>query len=759
MQAQRSLYLLGIVGVFQKAPGSWRCADACHSQAYRQQAAENISGEAPDTRHNHRIGDFPLLKLFFICPIVFLDMPAPPFIDLGSGVNTQETIQKLMEVESLPLRRLERDNRRYKSEIAIWEALVKHVKDLSEKSRELHAVGSPFLKRRLISSDPLALDGEAIYGAKTAQKNIFIERLAAKHELLSEAIPKRKELAKGAFVIQNQDAKQKLEFPGGKLEELANFLNAQASKLVEAESLQVDEQRSLIKLRAHKSGLRGALSFEDPDGILAQAGLLVKKDKQIQVDWQNRIHERAKQGAGPPALSQADQGSKNKQQENLYLRKTFIFPMRHVFREGDLVMDIRVKREAANTKAKARPEAKPKGRRESIEVGPQISTQVEDIVLEGKNIIRTRTQFQEAAAQNSPQPGRPYSRRIVQATLIYEENGLKKSLTFKQSLQAGKTQKWRLPLEKRKIAKGAVLKAIEIRSNGALELSPPYFEAASRLRPVKELQAPQDARLQVDGVPLLRSTNEGLKNLIPGAVINLKAPSAKPLQVAVQVDEDEILGKLKEWVKSYNSMLSYLRKHMRSPESREISVRNERPRQERGGIFAADSTAHSLKSQSHKVIASAYPAQSKGDFRVLAQIGISTGKIGARWEDIQAGLLQIDEAKLGQALSENPAGVRRLFAMDTKRGKGLDHGIAYRMEKLLKPYIKSHRGILSVRIQLLKDKIASNKDDVYRREAMLERKEENLQRQFGRMEQAIKRSRSMSDYIKRIAPRTSNEEK
>ena len=93
-------------------------------------------------------------------------MPAPPTLDLGSGIDTQEVIRKLIEVERQPLKRLENDNQGYDVKIKAWEALGERVKDLSTKSRDLYSVLGVFNNRLFRSSNPAVIDGTAVSGAQ-----------------------------------------------------------------------------------------------------------------------------------------------------------------------------------------------------------------------------------------------------------------------------------------------------------------------------------------------------------------------------------------------------------------------------------------------------------------------------------------------------------------------------------------------------------------------------------------------------------------
>ena len=663
-------------------------------------------------------------------------MPAPPTIDLGSGINTQETIQKLIELERQPLKRLGRDNAGYGIKIKAWESLRSFVKDLSEKSRDLYSITSSFYKRLLVSSDPEALSGTALNGAPASRKKVQIDQLASHHEIHSKSLKKGHVLPAGSFSVRlGKEKKQNLRFEGGKLEAFKDFLAEKLGPQVDLALLDSKKKENVLKLYSRQSGKKGRLEFEDPQGLLAKAGLVEKRRQQESL-------------AFDATRLSADGGRSS-------LRYTVKKDGKALeWSKGSLRLDLKEPYEAKKGaslilrfKGKKAPpppdESLLPHKTEETEPGPEISAQVGDVKLLGKHIKRERSVVLEGFDFGEP-------RVRSRITFVYEHKGKKKSKSFSRSLEEGQAKNWKLDLSR--LPNGAEIKALRFHTNGESEVEEPYFESPEEMKPVHEVQAGQDALVKIDGVPFSRSKNTEIKDLISGASLTLKGVTKKPVKVEIKADTEAVLKQIKEWVKSYNTMQSYVRESSRSAINHEIappSAPRQRRDRKQGAFFATDSTTRQLANQSYSVIASAYPAEPRG-FRVLAEIGISTGKIGSRWQDINEGLLKLDEGKLKDALAKSPGGLQKLFASDNNKDRRLDNGAAFKMEKTLKPYAQTNHGLISVRIELLKSKISSNKDRIFRQEEMLSRKKENLRRKFGRMEQAVKRSRSMGDYLKRV---------
>lgn len=74
--------------------------------------------------------------------------------------------------------------------------------------------------------------------------------------------------------------------------------------------------------------------------------------------------------------------------------------------------------------------------------------------------------------------------------------------------------------------------------------------------------------------------------------------------------------------------------------------------------------------------------------------------MGSNWEKIQDGLLQIDQERLVSVLSENPDGVRDLFASDPNNDAKMEEGVGIRLLEILKPYNQYASGIVTSKVKL-----------------------------------------------------------
>ena len=128
-------------------------------------------------------------------------MPSPPVMDLGSGINTQDTIEKLMKLERIPLRRMQQENGVREIQIKAYEEVRKRTRDLADRSRKLYSITGAFSDRTVVSSDPGAITGQASPSAVGGEQQVEVVQLAAQHQVHTDPVSLDEDLPAGKFTI------------------------------------------------------------------------------------------------------------------------------------------------------------------------------------------------------------------------------------------------------------------------------------------------------------------------------------------------------------------------------------------------------------------------------------------------------------------------------------------------------------------------------------------------------------------------------
>lgn len=272
-----------------------------------------------------------------------------------------------------------------------------------------------------------------------------------------------------------------------------------------------------------------------------------------------------------------------------------------------------------------------------------------------------------------------------------------------------------------------------------------------------EVEPATNALLKLHGVEVERPSNENLTDILDGASLTLRKVTTAPVFLRVQANQEQIEKQMQEFVAAYNDLVQFCRENAKTVPRDEFE-RNRpvddsdvgeglRRLQAGAGVFAADNNIRQLLISLQSVMASGYPALRPGGFRVLADIGITTGGDASHYDQAQFGLLKFDRDQLAKALSDNAPAVKEILASDTNEDAVIDQGAAFKISQALVPYNRMSGGIITSRIDLLKTQIADNKEKARRKESGLVAMEADLRRRFGRMESAIKEGRQMGQSL------------
>lgn len=668
-------------------------------------------------------------------------------MNMTSGMDTQKTIQQLLQVEREPLKRMDEEIRRDQAMIGAWEEVLKRSRTLADKSRVLYSFAGPFSTKKLVSSDPGAVSGESSPRVDALQQELEILALASREQIQSDAVASDETLPQAVFHIGTSESPKKVEFPGGNIAALQRQLAAALSDDFEATIVRVDDKSSLLVLRSAKSGKDGRFRFTDEQGFLKKIGLIRAGTAKITESGLTFAVEKEPLRPSTGTFEVLEKGAqlKTKGTVSAALQKT-------PAAGAKLVLEIDGKADPVSAKD---PEKKSGDKKsESIRTGPDIQVDVNGVKLHGYDVERTREIEEGTKPQQEPQPE---AKVRASVGIVYKEgNGFK---TREAAFELTGKRKETISLVE--LADGRAIERVFFSSEGGtvtwssakvvMEEPGKGIEAAHMTTPG------QDARIKLNGVEITRPTNLKLTDIIDGVSLNLHKVTTGPTSLSVAANVDDVILRLKDWVTAYNDLMKFCRVNSKVETKKGVDKDSANDKdiaegwknfRTNAGIFATDQNIRQLMTQIRYVTSSAYPATVTPPFKVLNDIGISTGETGRDWEEIQFGYLVIDEEKLRRAVLTNTPAVKELFASDMNEDNVPDNGVAIIMTKTLDTYNRPAGGVVATRIQLLKTQIADKKDRISKKEAGLKVMEENLRRRFGRMENAIRQSKTMSEQMR-----------
>ena len=232
-----------------------------------------------------------------------------------------------------------------------------------------------------------------------------------------------------------------------------------------------------------------------------------------------------------------------------------------------------------------------------------------------------------------------------------------------------------------------------------------------------------------------------------------------PVRLSVSNNTDDVFDKIKDFVETYNTLIDSLNSKVNETYYRDYGPLTEEQREQlsdkqqedweekaKSGMLRRDSILQdALSSMRRDFYSPVNNEASTGVFNQLAAIGITTTK-----DYMAGGKLEINEAKLREAIEEDPAAVENLF-----RGDGNsfgEKGIVRRLEDTLKGvkdkiYERAGRTSWNASQYTIGRNMSDLDKQIERFESRLKQIEDRYWRQFTAMEKAMAQANQQASYL------------
>jgi len=280
------------------------------------------------------------------------------------------------------------------------------------------------------------------------------------------------------------------------------------------------------------------------------------------------------------------------------------------------------------------------------------------------------------------------------------------------------------------------------------------------VKPLNAVSSAKDAVLSMEGIEIYRSGNE-IDDLIPGVTISLKGVSDRPVTLQVEPNTESIKDSIITMVGNYNRLMAELNILTRNDSTviNELTylTREEKDAySERLGAFSGDSTLMQIRNGLLRIVTSPHDTSDEYDLSLLAQIGISTDiRMGGGVDASRLrGYLDIDPKVLDSAIASNLPAIKQLFAYDSTGDLLADSGVAYSIDRLVRPYVETG-GLFAQKTSTMSSRIDQEKRRIETLDRQLLAKEADLKKQYSMMEGAYARMEQMSSSFDRFQQQNS----
>lgn len=244
----------------------------------------------------------------------------------------------------------------------------------------------------------------------------------------------------------------------------------------------------------------------------------------------------------------------------------------------------------------------------------------------------------------------------------------------------------------------------------------------------------QNAVVNVNGIDIIRQSNT-VTDALPGVTLTLKAQSTADETLTVSRSTDDNKKAVTDWVNAYNSLQSTITSLTKyEPPATGATAQNSN-----NGVLMGDSTIRGVQSDLRALLTNVQT----GSYAIMAQLGITQDPL--KGADGTFGNLKIDDKKLTQALTDNPAGVQAYFV-----GDGKTTGFATQMNNKLTDMLSTSVGKEGV-IQNAKDGINATLKTIGKRydamELSIEATMARYKKQFSDLDALVTKFNGTASYL------------
>lgn len=658
---------------------------------------------------------------------------------MASGINTDEIIDKLINVESQPIKKIQVEKQEYQEKKQALGVMGDQLKELQKAAKELYGFRASYDDKKAISSVPGIVEASATPQAEKGIKRVRVERLAAFHKIVSDQVEADLSIPAGDFSIEVNGEKHPIRFRGGRIDALAERITEEAGKIVTAQIVNTTGTRRVLAMESKVSGERGEILLSGDKDMLKRIGLVsgqkdADKNKSILVfDTKNfRTYGGETREKEDGSLAVAPDGRSVDIKGMLW--REFVLPVQKEIKK-DTYLEFQGSYTAPPSEA-AEEDTLPY----KVETGPEDKVVIKGIELKSYNISRERP------LDRKP-PQKDFADDPAGIGLVYEENGQRKEKIYsiKEAVKGNREIPVGVELE------GKTVSAVIFYANqgdakfaNAALVTPE--KGKDLLEPKNLISKADNAKMKLDGVDVERDKNDGINDMIRGVTLNLR--SAAPdtdVEIRIEHDIDKAVERIRKFVETYNKYIDLHTSFTRAGKTEKLNDFDKVKRE--SGIFTTDMTFQSLNNQLRMSVSNAYPSTAERIFRMFSEIGVSTGAVNSSWESIKYGKLVVDEPVLREAIMSNPDGVRNLFGSDNDGDNRIDNGLAFTVENVLDPYVRPGKNIIATKVSLQDDSIKSADERIARLQDHLKSYEEKLRKKFSTMEKSVSGSKSQRDWM------------
>lgn len=665
--------------------------------------------------------------------------------------NTNETVEKLMQIERIPLTREQKTLDSYKAQQDAWRSVNRKMTELRDSVKTLYSFDNPFNNKITSSTEEYAITADATRKATYESFKVDVIQPATADRFLTSELDSDTKVPAGTYTYKINDKSITMRWKGGSLQDFSNALNRRGGELLKTRVIGASKGKKTLSIESQKTGSENRLTFEDDAKTFAESsGMIIRvKPKTIEFGT-NRNDYRNIQPETPEQerLPQISAANLKISGENVVVPPrggyALSIPETVLGTPGTHIQFAIKKQDATDiTVALNKQESRP--------VFPDSGTATfKDVTIRNAPIDASLPPEPEKKIK----PLDPISTSDV--LFVKMKDGSEKHIST-PGLISGEETKIDISLNDYKNIDSLVIK----NRNTGISLSVTSVSALNPSEnrgfvPQHAISSADDAIIKYEGITIRRPTNT-IDDVVPEVTLNVFDKTEKTATIAVKPDVESAKEALITFVGKYNQSLAEINiLSQNKPEIVEeldyLSSDEKKEKQEKLGMFSTDSSLTSLKSAMQTAASANYKFDEDAKITMLSQIGIATNatNYSGYTPSKLRGYLEIDEKKLDSELEKHLDDVRNMFGYDSDGDLIIDSGIGYKLDKQLTAYVQSG-GVFAMKTSSLDARIKSSEQKIARLETQMDDKEAELRTKYGQMEGALNSLESQQNTIKNFS--------
>lgn len=674
--------------------------------------------------------------------------------------NTNDTVEKLMKIERIPLTREQNQLESLKTEKNAWRDINTKLSSLRDNTKTLYSFENPFNSKLTSSTEEYAITAEANRSASLQSFKVDVIQAASSDRFLTDELENDFKVPVGTYTYKVGEKQITFNWKGGTLKDFSNAINKRGNNIIKSSIIGASAGNKSLLIEAVPTGKENRLIFEDDAKTFAFDSGMVDKIKsqtqtfassQTEILPVNKI-EYDEPVYMPPLSLTNTKYDEEKQTATVEPRGAYQVKVpEKILRDTDLHLQFTITQKVTEditpeiNKTLIQPEL------------PDAGTAEYGGIIISNNLSDTNLNL-------PPEPPAPLE-PVKTNSILYAvmEDGSEKEIPYTPA-EDGKAAQIDV-----KLSEYPGLKAIAVRN---LNTGTIYkISSLTALDPVKDLgygpkhpvSTADDAIIKYEGITITRSSNK-IDDVVPEITLNIHDKTEKTATIAVKPDTEASKAAIIEFVGKYNQAVAEL--NILSQNKQEIideldylSPEEKEAEQKKLGLFQSDFSLTNIKSNMSSTLAARYLFSDTAEITMLSQLGIATnagGYSGGYSQSKLRGYLEIDEKKLDDAISNHLDDIKMLFGYDSDGDLIVDTGIAYKLDKQISAYTQTG-GILAMKTSSLDSKIKSSESKISKLENQMAKKEAELRNKYSQMEGSLNSLEAQQNTISNFTKQQQNQ--